>query len=92
MDSPRVNLPTQGQADILNPMIFWTSFVCILKKKQLINPLKWKLVWIIFKNSFRTAKEARQLTFTKIIWLILFKRTMAGLSENHAKHMKTKFS
>jgi hypothetical protein len=36
------------------------------------NPLKSKLIQIIFKNSVRTAKKTQHFTITKINWLILF--------------------
>jgi hypothetical protein len=39
----------------------------------MINPLKPKLVLIIFKNSVRTAKKTQHFTITKINWLMLFK-------------------
>jgi len=37
------------------------------------NPLKPKLVQIIFKNSVRTSKRTPHFTITKINWLTLFK-------------------
>jgi hypothetical protein len=37
------------------------------------NPLKTKLVYILFKNSVRTSKRTPNFTITKINWLTLFK-------------------
>jgi hypothetical protein len=37
------------------------------------NPLKTKLVYILFKNPVRTSKRTPHLTITKINWLTLFK-------------------
>jgi hypothetical protein len=50
-----------------------------------INPLKPKLVCILFKNSVRTSKRTPHLTITNINWLMLFKEIIAVYSENHAK-------
>jgi hypothetical protein len=38
-----------------------------------LNPLKRKLVQIIFKDSVRTSKRTPYFTITKIDWLTLFK-------------------
>jgi hypothetical protein len=38
-----------------------------------INPLKTKLVYILFKNPVRTSKRTQGFTITKINWLTLFK-------------------
>jgi hypothetical protein len=38
-----------------------------------VNPLKPKLVEIIFKNSVRTAKKTQLFTITKVNWLMLVK-------------------
>jgi uncharacterized HAD superfamily protein len=38
-----------------------------------INPLKTKLVYMLFKNSVRTSKRTPHFTITKINWLTLFK-------------------
>jgi hypothetical protein len=54
--------------------------------------LKPKLVYIIFKNSARTAKETPHFTITKINWLTLFKEIIAVYSENHTRPTNTKFS
>jgi len=40
-----------------------------------INPLKPKLVYILFKNPVRTSKRTPHFTITKINWLTLFKLT-----------------
>jgi hypothetical protein len=37
------------------------------------NPLKTKLVYILFQNSVRTSKRTPNFAITKIKWLILFK-------------------
>jgi hypothetical protein len=43
------------------------------QKQTLINPLKPKLVYILFKNPVRTSKRTPHFTITKINWLTLFK-------------------
>jgi hypothetical protein len=53
------------------------------------NPLKPKLVQIIFKNAVRTAKKTLHFTIKKINWLTLFKEIIAVYSENHTKHINT---
>jgi hypothetical protein len=40
---------------------------------SVFNPLKPKLVYILFKNSVRTSKRTPHFTITKINWLTLFK-------------------
>jgi hypothetical protein len=50
-----------------------------------INPLKPKLVQIIFKNLVRTAKKTQHFTIKKINWLTLFKEIIAVYSKNHTK-------
>jgi hypothetical protein len=54
-----------------------------------MNPLKPKLVKIIYKNSVRTAKKTQHFTITKINWLTLFKEIIAVYTENHMKHINT---
>jgi hypothetical protein len=49
------------------------------------NPLKPKLVYIIFKNSVRTSKRTPHFTITKINWLMLFKEIIVVYSENDTK-------
>jgi hypothetical protein len=51
----------------------------------LFNPLKPKLVYIIFKNSVRTSKGTPHFTVTKINWITMFKNIIAVYSENHTK-------
>jgi hypothetical protein len=51
-------------------------------QSRTINPLKPKLVQIIFKNSVRTAKKTPHFTITKINWLMLFKEIIAVYTEN----------
>jgi recombinational DNA repair protein (RecF pathway) len=47
-----------------------------------------KLIWIIFKNSVRTAKKTQLFTITKINWLTLFKEIIAVYCKsNHAHKM-----
>jgi hypothetical protein len=46
---------------------------------------------MIFKNVVRTAKKTPHFTITKINRLTLFKEIIAVYSENHTKHMNTKF-
>jgi hypothetical protein len=55
-----------------------------------INPLKPKLVYILFKNPVRTSKRTPHLTITKINWLTLFKEIIAVYSENQVKFIETK--
>jgi hypothetical protein len=47
-----------------------------------INPLKPKLVEIVFKNLVRTSKRTPHFTITKINWLTLFKKMIAVLNGN----------
>jgi hypothetical protein len=54
------------------------------------NPLKPKLVQIMFNNSVRTAKKTRHFTITKISWLTLFKEIIAVYSENYTKPVSIK--
>jgi hypothetical protein len=58
-----------------------------LEKKK-----KPQLVRIIFKYSVRTAKKTPHFTITKINWSMQFKEIIAVYSENHTKHINTKFS
>jgi hypothetical protein len=60
--------------------------------KGYINPLKKKLVCILFKNSVRTSKRTPTITITKINWLTPFKEIISVYSENHEKPINTKFS
>jgi hypothetical protein len=55
-----------------------------------INPLRSKLVYIIFKNSGRISKRTPHFTITKIKWLMLFKQVIAVYSEKDKKPINTK--
>jgi hypothetical protein len=61
-------------------------------KRSYLNAMKTKLVYILFKNSVRTAKGTPNFTITKINWLMLFKEVIAVYSKNHAKPINTKCS
>jgi hypothetical protein len=50
--------------------------------------LKPKLIYVIFKNSVRTAKKTPHFTVTKINRLTLFKEIIAVYSEDHTEHIK----
>jgi hypothetical protein len=54
------------------------------------NPLKPKLVYIIFKNSVRTAKKTQLFTITKINWLTLFKEIIPVYIAKHAQLINTR--
>jgi hypothetical protein len=58
----------------------------------LFNPLKTKLVYILFKNSVRTSKTTPHFTTTTNNLLMLFKEIIAVYSENHANPINTKCS
>jgi hypothetical protein len=49
--------------------------------------IKPKLVYIIFKNSVRTAKKTQRFTITNTSWLMPFWEITAVYSENHTKHI-----
>jgi hypothetical protein len=63
--------------------------VLIVTSNLSLNPLKQELVFIIFKNSVRTAKKTPHVTITKISGLALFKEIIAVNSENHIKPINT---
>jgi hypothetical protein len=44
-----------------------------VENAERVNPLKTKLVYILFKNPVRTSKRTPHFTITKINWLMLFK-------------------
>jgi hypothetical protein len=67
---------------------YWN--VCVRNRNTAFKPLNPKLIWIIFKNSVRTAKKTQHFTITKINWLTLFKEIIAVYSENHTKHINAK--
>jgi hypothetical protein len=48
-------------------------------------------VWMLFKNSVRAAKKTQHFTITKINCLTLFKEIIAVYTENHTKHINTKW-
>jgi hypothetical protein len=56
----------------------------------LCNPLKLKLVYVLFNNSVRTAKKTQHFTVTKIDRLTLFKEIIAVCGESNTKHTNTK--
>jgi hypothetical protein len=62
----------------------------VFKEEISMNPLKPKLVQIIFKNSARTSRRTQHFTIRKINWLMIFKEIIAV--ENHTKHIDTKYS
>jgi hypothetical protein len=56
---------------------------------EIFNPLKPKLVQIIFKDSVRTSKRTQQFTITRISFLTLFKEIIAVYIEAHARPINT---
>jgi hypothetical protein len=54
-----------------------------------LNPLKQKLVSILFKNFVRTSKKTQYFTIANINWLMLFKEIIAVHSENHMKPVRS---
>jgi hypothetical protein len=66
---------------LLIPSRSWSS-----QRTFSFNPLIPRLVWIIFKNSVRTAKKTQHFTITKINWLTLFKEIIAVYTENLTKY------
>jgi hypothetical protein len=56
------------------------------------DPLKTKLVELLFKNSVRTSKRTPNFTVTSINFLTLFKEIIAVYVENHPKPINTKCS
>jgi hypothetical protein len=84
----RVQLVMLKDTEILRCM--WLIFIFgyyTLRSHQssVLNPLKPKLVKIIFKNSVRTANKTQHFTITKINWLTLYKEIIAVYTENHTK-------
>jgi hypothetical protein len=65
---------------------------CSVLLTCLVNPLKMKLVYIIFKNSARTSMRTPHLTITKINWLTPFKEIFAVYAKNDTKPINTKCS
>jgi hypothetical protein len=70
----------------------WNMFTVAsdIKNNNNTNPLKPKLVEVIFKNSVRTSKKTQLFTITKISSLMLFKEIIAAYSEKHMKLISTK--
>jgi hypothetical protein len=64
----------------------------IVSRQNSVNLLKPKLVYIIFKNSVRTAKKPQHFTITKNDLSMLFKEIIAVYCENYTKHVSTKCS
>jgi hypothetical protein len=59
----------------------------VVREHLHIKPLKPKLayVFVIFKNSGRTAKETQRVSITKISWLMLHLEIIPVYSEDHTK-------
>jgi hypothetical protein len=68
--------------------ICWHSFYYLPLKHIFffINPLKPKLVRIMFKNSVCTSKKTQHFSISKINWQRLFKEIIAVYSENQIQH------
>jgi hypothetical protein len=64
---------------------YWYAYITFA-----LNPLKPKLVEIIFKDSVRTAKKTPHFAVTKINRLTLFKEIIGVYRENHTKPESTK--
>jgi hypothetical protein len=59
----------------------------VLLGNHCINPLKTKLIYILF-----TSKRTPHFIITKINWVMLFKEIITIYSEKHAKPINTKCS
>jgi hypothetical protein len=79
-----------GTSEIQVTVIASELTFLILKRIQVFNPLKPKLIWIIFKNPICTAKKTQHFTISKINLLMLFKEIIAIYTENNTKHINTK--
>jgi hypothetical protein len=55
-----------------------------------MNPLKSKIVQIIFKNPVRTSKRTPHFTNSKINWLMLFKEIIAVKNEKRKEPINIK--
>jgi hypothetical protein len=75
---------------ILSTKIWKHNSLTILRGDGMLNPLKPKIVKIIFKNSVCTSKKTQHFTITKINWLMLFEEIMPVYSENHTRPINTK--
>jgi hypothetical protein len=73
-------------------MKMWVSLQTKQNSCYWINPLKPKLVHIIFNNSVRTPEKTPVLTIKNVEWLTLFKEIIPDYIENHTKHMNTKWT
>lgn len=49
---------------------FWNTFV--QKRDQRVNPQIFSLIWIRYKNKFRTRSQLMSKEFTKIFWVYFF--------------------
>jgi hypothetical protein len=58
--------------------------------KQGFNPLKLKLIHIVYENSVRTSNRTPHFTIRNINWLMLFKEVIAVYSKNHTKPINAK--
>jgi hypothetical protein len=67
-----------------------TGTETVYEYNRRFEPLKTKLVYILFKNSVRTPKGTPNFTVTKINLLTLFKEIIAVYSKNHTKPINTK--
>jgi hypothetical protein len=63
---------------------------CVCALEYNINPLKPKLVFVLFMNSVRTSKRTPHFTITKINFLTLFKKIITVYVKNHSKPTNTK--
>jgi hypothetical protein len=73
-------------------LALWGSNTSGISTVKVIDHLKTKPVYILFKNPVRTSKRTRHFTITTINWLTLFKEIIAVYSENQAKPINTKCS
>jgi hypothetical protein len=62
---------------------------CAQSCKQIFNPLKPKLVWIVLKNSARASKRTPHFTITAIDLLTMFKEMIPVYAENNTKPTNT---
>jgi hypothetical protein len=71
----------------------WSSFFVVIYHQSAthtFNPLKLKLVQIIFNNSVHTSKRTPHFTITKINCLMLLKEIIAIKTEKHINPTNTK--
>jgi hypothetical protein len=87
---PKYKAPLAFPKNVLFTSTLLLSFLtCSL---FVFNPLKTKLVYVLFKIAVRTSKRTPHFTITKINLLTLFKEVIAVCSENDTKPKKTKCS